>query len=127
MIVGIGTDIIEIDRVVRACEKPAFLKKCFTEQERQLVRQRPGRAAVNFAAKEAVSKVLGTGFREYTPKEIEVLRDELGAPYVILHGNALKRAEEMGIKKISLSLSDSKQYAVAFAVGEGDTYAGCCK
>lgn len=120
MIVGIGTDIIETDRVVAACQKDNFRKKYFTEKERELIEARPGRAATNFASKEAVAKVFGTGFDGIAPCEIEVLRDEKGKPYVVLHGNAKIMAQQLGIGQIQLSLSDCKQYAVAFAVGEGE-------
>ena len=76
--------------------------------------------AGTFAVKEAVAKVFGTGFRGFELKDVEVLRDELGKPYVVLHGNAKLLAEEKRIRKIEVSISNTKEHAMAFAVGEGD-------
>ena len=120
MLTGVGCDLIEIERMKKACEKEAFLLRVYTEEER---RQADGRISVlagTFAVKEAVAKVLGTGFRTFMPKDVEVLRDELGKPYVVLYGNAEKIACEKQIKRIKVSISDTAQYAMAFAVGEGD-------
>lgn len=120
MIIGIGTDIVEVERVLKVCEKDTFLKKYYTEAEQTLIRDRNSRAAANFAAKEAVAKVFGTGFAGFSPNEIEVLRDESGKPYVQLYGKAFQKADLLGIRQIHLTLSDTKEYAVAFAVGEGE-------
>lgn len=120
MIIGIGTDIIEIQRVKQACENIRFIDKIYTKTEQELFIDQKHRLASNFAAKEAVSKVFGTGFRTILPREIEVLRDELGKPYVVLYGKALELSRSLGIKQIYLTLSDTKEYAVAFAVGEGE-------
>jgi len=94
--------------------------RVYTEEER---RQADGRISVlagTFAVKEAVAKVLGTGFRTFTPIDVEVLRDELGKPYVILHENARKTAEEKNVRRIEVSISDTKELVMAFAVGEGE-------
>lgn len=120
MIIGIGTDIIERKRVEQACDRPGFMSRYYTEAEQELVRQRKSCAASNFAVKEAVSKVFGTGFRGFEVKEIEVLRNELGCPYVILHGEALALSRRLGIETIHVSVSDTKDCVVAFAVGEGE-------
>ncbi|MGN0382681.1 MAG: holo-ACP synthase [Eubacterium sp.] len=120
MIIGIGNDMIEIERVKKACEKEAFLSRYYTTAEIELCRQSPRRAAGNFAVKEAVSKCFGTGFRGFAMREIEVLRDELGAPYVNLYGNAKNKATEMNIAKIYVSITNTDEYAVAMAVAEGD-------
>ncbi len=120
MLTGVGCDLIEIERMKKACEKEAFFLRVYTEEER---RQADGRLSVlagTFAVKEAVAKVLGTGFRTFMPKDVEVLRDELGKPYVILHGNAKRLAEEKKISRIEVSISDTKDFAMAFAVGEGE-------
>lgn len=119
MIIGIGTDIVEIKRVEQACENPRFLDKYYTQAEIELIRQRKSCAASNFAVKEAVSKVFGTGFRGFGAKDIEVLRDELGKPYVHLYGGALELSEKLGIVNIHITISDTAQCVVAFAVGEG--------
>lgn len=118
MIVGIGTDLIEIQRVAKACEKPAFLEKYFTEQERSLIALDVRKAASNFAVKEAVSKMFGTGFREITPEEIEVLRDDQGCPYVNIYGRTKELAKKRGLTKIHVSISNTAKYANAFVVGE---------
>ena len=120
VIVGIGTDIIEINRVIKACEKERFLHWVFTEQEIALFDQKPSRCASNFAVKEAVVKVLGTGFNKITPKEIEVLRDKQGKPFVKLYQKAKEKQEELGITRILVTLSDTKEYVVAYAIGEAD-------
>lgn len=119
MIVGIGIDLIEIKRVEKACEKEHFLTRCFTEREIDLIRGDLRKASDNFAVKEAISKAFGTGIRGFELNEIEVLRDELGGPYVILYGNALKIANERGITKIHVSITNTKIYSNAFVVAEG--------
>ena len=118
MIIGVGTDLIEIERVRKACLKEGFLRRCFTEKEQEIIKKRSKSAAGNFAVKEAVSKVLGTGVRGFSLTDIEVLRDELGKPYVILHNGAKDLAQKMGINKISVSISDTDDMAMAFAIGE---------
>lgn len=120
MIRGIGTDLIEIERIKKACEKEAFLSRMFTEEECRQAGKNISRLAGNFAVKEAVAKTFGTGFRTFSPKEIEVLRDELGKPYVNLHGQAEILARELGIKRIFVSITNTASTAAAFCVGEGD-------
>ncbi len=121
MIVGIGTDLIEIERVKKACEKEAFVKRYFSEREVEAVKGELTKLANNFAAKEAVSKCFGTGFRGFSPIDIEVLRDEYGKPYVVLHREASNIAAKMGINNILLSISDTKDFSQAFAVCECTT------
>lgn len=120
MIIGIGNDLVEIDRVVKACEKKAFREKYYTKKELELAIIHYQKLADNFAVKEAISKMLGTGFRNIKPIEIEVLRDSLGKPYVNLYGKALELANLLGINKIFVTISNTKKYASAFVVGEGD-------
>ena len=115
-IFGIGVDQVEAERVIKSCEKDTFLKKYYTDKECDIIEIRKTRCATNFAAKEAVVKALGTGFGKVLPKEVEILRNELGAPYVCLHGAAKAYAKEHGITKIHLSLTDTKQDAVAYAI-----------
>ena len=81
MIVGIGTDLIEIERIKKACEKEAFLVRVYTEEERRQAGGKASRLAGDFAVKEAVSKVFGTGFRGFGLLDIEVLRDGFGKPW----------------------------------------------
>lgn len=120
MLTGVGCDLIEIERMKKACEKEAFLLRVYTENERRQADGRPSVLAGTFAVKEAVAKVLGTGFRTFMPRDVEVFRDELGKPYVVLHGNARLMAEEKKICRIEVSISDTKDFAMAFAVGESD-------
>ncbi len=118
MIIGIGTDLIETKRVGTACEKPGFLARYFTVREQNLIAGNSERAAGNFAVKEAVAKMLGTGFRGFFPDAIEVLRDDLGRPYVVLYGRARELAEELKIDTIHVSISNTAQYASAYVIGE---------
>jgi holo-[acyl-carrier protein] synthase len=118
MITGIGVDLIEIERVSRACRKAGFLKRYYTEEEIRLVGDDFIKAADNFAVKEAVSKMLGTGFRKFTPIDIEVLRDNQGKPYVNLFGTAEKIAKKQGVSVIHVSITNTKELASAYVIGE---------
>ena len=118
MIFGIGTDLIEIHRVVKACERHAFFTRIYTEQEQELLLSDFRKAASNFAVKEAVVKMFGTGFRKVVPKEIEVLRDELGKPYINLYGEAKIFAAAHKISQIHVSISNTKDMVSAYVVGE---------
>ncbi len=119
-IIGVGTDIVETDRVLRYCEKSSFLRKYYTEAEQKLIEKRKSCAATNFAGKEAVVKAFGTGFLNCMPGDIEILRDEYGKPYVNLLNKAKNIAKEKGITKIHISLSDTDTLATAYVVAEGD-------
>lgn len=119
LIIGIGVDLIEVERVVRACERERFQEKCFTKREIELIQEDKRKASDNFAVKEAVVKMFGTGFREIAVNEIEVLRDELGCPYVELYGKALELAKKRGVYKIHVSITNTDRYSNAFVVGEG--------
>lgn len=123
MIKGIGNDIIEISRVQKAIERPRFIEKHFTENEIVLYHSRNDNIEIlagNFAVKESVSKVFGTGIRGFSLKDIEVLRDTLGKPFVILHNEAKRIADTMKIEQIIVSIAHCKEYAVGFAIGEGE-------
>lgn len=119
MVIGIGNDLIEIDRVKRACEKEAFLMRFFTEKEIELYHRKNTSLAGNFAVKEAVAKAFGTGFRGFEVKDIEVLRDDLGKPYVNLYGGAKEMFDRLHGQKIFVSITNTKDYAAAMAVLEG--------
>lgn len=86
-----------------------------------LLQYRRESAAGNFAAKEAAAKALGTGFRGFGPREVEILRDSLGRPELYFHGKAALRAEELGVSAAHVTISDDAEYAVAFVVLEGGT------
>lgn len=118
MVTGIGVDLIEISRVVQACRKESFIRRYFTKQEIELITADQRKAADNFAVKEAVAKMLGTGFRGFTPIDIEVLRNETGKPYVNLYGKAAELARQQGVTRVHVSISNTKEFANAFAVGE---------
>lgn len=118
MIVGIGTDMVEIERIQKACENIHFFERVFTEKERELGKKNISTLAGNFAVKESVVKAFGTGFRGIEFQEIEVLRDLLGKPYIILYGKAEEKQKELGINQLYVSITNTKQYAMAFVVGE---------
>lgn len=123
MIIGIGTDVIEIERIENAIQKTGnFFNKIYTEREQAYYRENHKRVetlAGLFAAKEAVSKALGTGFRSFSAKDIEILPNELGKPEVHLYGEAKMLAKSLGICKVHVSISHCKAYATSFAVAEG--------
>jgi holo-[acyl-carrier protein] synthase len=122
VIVGTGVDIIEISRIKEAVDRSnAFIEKVFTEKEIDYLRSRNFRAefiAGRFAAKEAVSKALGTGIRGFGFKDIEIDRDELGKPHVKLRGNAAAIAEGFGDYRIHISISHSRDNSIAYVVLE---------
>ena len=111
----IGVDIVEIGRIKEAveCWGDRFLRRVYTEAELAAYRHKPSSLAARFACKEAVMKLLGTGKYGINWREIEALSHSSGKPLVLLHGRAQSKADEMGIKEIAVSLSHSKEYAVA--------------
>ena len=118
MIKGIGNDLIEIDRIQRAIKRQRFLDKAFTQEEILLSQKSPRFLAGNFAVKEAVSKALGTGFRQVSLLDLEVLRDDLGKPYVRFFGPAKDALRRLGGKRVFVSISNTRQFAAAIAVIE---------
>jgi holo-[acyl-carrier protein] synthase len=122
LILGIGLDIIETARVEKALQNPVFLKKVYTEGEQEYLAKRKGNAqsaAGIFAAKEAVSKALGTGFGPISLQEVEIVWNENGKPSVKLTGRALKKLQEMGGKQVLVSITHIKDLAAAQAVIDG--------
>ncbi len=115
-----GVDIIEIPRIQQVLDRygQRFLDRIFTPGEIAYCRGRAPNLAGRFAAKEATMKALGTGIRGVSWKDIEVTREESGAPSVKLHGRAEERAKRMRVGEISLSMSHSREYAVAFVVAQ---------
>ena len=115
-----GVDIIEIPRIKQTLDRygERFLKRVFTPDEIAYCRGRAPNLAGRFAAKEATMKALGTGVRGVSWKDIEVIRAESGAPSVKLHGRAKARAERLQVVEISLSISHSREFAVAFVVAQ---------
>ena len=118
-----GVDIIEIPRIARVLERygQRFLRRIYTPGEIEYCRERPPNLAARFAAKEATMKALGTGVRGVAWKDIEVVRAPSGAPSILLHGRAKARAQRLGVQEISLSLSHSREYAVAFVITQCQT------
>jgi len=120
MIKGIGIDIIEIQRIDKAVSNSRFLERIFTYNEIQYfkdVNYNRSTIAGNFAAKEAVVKAIGTGVRGFKWTDVEIIRNTVGKPEVVLYGAAKKIACVNGISKILVSISHSRDYAVAEAIG----------
>lgn len=121
MIKGTGVDITEVERIKKNLASEKFLNKIYSMEEQEYLKIRKFNAqtaAGMFAAKEAVSKCLGTGFTNFGPCHIEVLKDELGKPFIKLKDNALNRANELEISAIHISISHTSTQAVAFCVAE---------
>jgi len=122
VIVGIGVDRIALARVEKSLTRfgNRFIKRIYTDIEYELA-QKKGvvrRLAMFFAAKEAVSKALGTGFVGFGMRDIEVNYHKSGKPMVILHAGAKQRAKNLNIHAIHLSLTDDDGVAMAFVVAE---------
>jgi len=115
----LGIDIIRVDRIRQTLERfgDRFSQRVLTPAEQRYVRGRPGTMAGRWAAKEAVSKVLGLGVRGIGWREIEVERLPTGQPTVRLHGRAARRAEQLGMERVAVSISHEAEYAVAVAFG----------
>ena len=126
MKVRCGMDIADISRFVRILEESntPFINKCFTEDEIRYcnsskdLKKKAERYAARFAAKEAVGKALGTGLMSegVGMTDIEVIKDDKGAPGIKLTGGALKHAEELGMSSVSISLSHDGGIAGAYCV-----------
>jgi len=119
---AVGVDIVEIERVALALGRfgERFLRRVYTPVEVAACRGRVRELAARFAAKEAVMKALGTGARGLAWREIEVLPNRRGKPLVYLHGRAHARAQEISLTGLDVSMSHSREYALAFAVGQSD-------
>ena len=121
MIRGLGTDIIEVERVRKAVDKKNFRDNVFTELEQTYCDSRGKNSAASyaarFAAKEAFFKAISTGIVTRLT-DVEVVNDERGAPKIYLRGKAATLAHERGIEKISVSLSHSRDFATAVCIVE---------
>jgi holo-[acyl-carrier protein] synthase len=123
-IFGIGTDRVAIERVERSLDRfgDRFVQRVYTDIEHQQALSKGNtarRLAMLFAAKEAVSKSLGTGFRKGVMfKDIETIHQASGKPEVVLHGGAALVAKTAGISTIHISLTDDDGVAMAFAIAE---------
>ncbi len=116
----VGIDSVEISRIEKAMKNPRFCQRVFGEAENSLLAMRgfsAESAAACFCAKEAFSKAMGTGIRGFRLCEVELLRNELGAPYLKLSGNALKMALEKRLR-FSVSVTHTKELATVIVIGE---------
>ncbi len=123
----LGIDIIAVERIRATLARfgPRFSGRVLTPAEQAYVRDRPETLAGRWAAKEAVSKVLGLGVRGIGWREIEIERLPTGQPAVRLHGRAAARAGQLGMGRVAVSISHESAYAVAIAFGvrtEGGRY-----
>ena len=124
-VLGIGTDIVKVPRIKRLLEKrgASFAKRILHPNEYIIFKTHHASAnylAKRFAAKEALSKALGTGIAKgINFSDIEVINNNDGKPYLLLHGAALEIANQLGVKKSFISLSDEKKYAIAYVIIEG--------
>lgn len=123
-IIGIGVDRILIERVARSYERfgDRFVDRVYTDNEHEQALNKGNtvrRLAMLFAAKEAVSKALGTGFHQgVSPKLIETNHLPSGKPEINLYGTARQKAESLGISQVHISLTDDDGVALAFAIAE---------
>ena len=115
----LGIDIIKVDRIRAALDRfgERFSRRVLTTREQRYVRNRPETFAGRWAAKEAVSKVLGLGVRGIGWRDIEIDRMPTGQPAVSLHGRAAARAEQLGMDRVAVSITHEADYAVAIAFG----------
>ena len=120
MILGIGNDIIEIERIEKAILREGFKNKVYTQKELKNIEKRGNRVetyAGIFSAKEAISKAIGTGVREFFLTDLEILNDDLGKPYVIVSEKLDKIIKDKKEDyQIEISISHSKKYAIAMAI-----------
>jgi len=113
-----GVDIVEIERIQSSLARHGdlFLQRIYTPAEIARYQHRPQSLAARWAAKEAVAKALGTGIGPVGWTEIEVLEDEQRAPVLHLHGRAQALAQELGLTQWAISLSHTRELAIAFVV-----------
>lgn len=127
MIIGLGTDIVEIERIGKMVERHGenFLNRIYTDDEVKYCQRRKEsnqHLAGRWAVKEAVMKVLGTGFiKGIHWRDIEVTSQQSGKPVLVLHGGARDRADQIGIGQVLISISHCRAYATATAIGLGTT------
>ncbi len=123
MIVGIGCDVIEVERIKAAIDRGGFLERVYTETERKFCTTEQGQPkyesyAARFAAKEALVKALGTGFRQGSFQGITVLDNQLGKPEIVLSGVFAAVAKKLGVQHIFVTLSHVKTLALAQVILE---------
>ena len=118
MIIGLGTDIIEVERVKKAVAKKFFKDNVFTELEQKYCDGRGKSSAASYAARFAAKEAFFKAGIFTRLTDVEVVKDERGAPKINLRGRALALAEEKSVEKISLSMSHSREFATAVCLVE---------
>lgn len=125
-VVAIGTDLVEVSRIARACKRRGFLDRiyslqelefCFGMREQGITPLVAKRLATRFAAKEATLKAMGVGLGAVRFKDIEIVSKESGEPTLVVHGSAKLLADDLGLGRWLVSLSHSEEVAQAFVVG----------
>jgi holo-[acyl-carrier protein] synthase len=118
-IAEVGLDIIRVERIREAIRRfgDRFTLRVLTASEARYVRGRAETFAGRWAAKEAVSKVLGLGVRGVGWRDIEIERLPTGQPAVRLHGRAARRAEQLGLARVAVSITHEREFALAIAFG----------
>ena len=119
---SVGVDIVDVSRIARACERwgERFLSRIYTQQELARYRDRVPELAVRFAAKEAISKALGTGMNHGVAwRQLEIAREPGQAPRLELHGAAAEHGERLGVACTWVSLAHDRHHAVATVILEG--------
>ena len=122
MTIGLGIDLIDVKRIEAALERtPRFLIRVYSDSEQALIRQKGAETAAGFfAAKEAVAKALGTGFRGFSTQNISIEEDELGCPHAVLSEGALARFKEIGGNRVIISVTHAGGMAAAVAIIENN-------
>ena len=117
----VGVDLIEVERIADLLGNygERFTHRIYTVRELAICNQQPERLATRFAAKEAVSKALGTGIGAVGWKQIEVINNSMGCPELLLSGAAAAQSASMGINQWSISLSHTSKQAIALVVATG--------
>jgi holo-[acyl-carrier protein] synthase len=127
LIIGIGVDMVEIERIRHALERhgTTFLDRILSKEERDLIEgERLTSARIvefvsgRFAAKEAVAKALGTGIGKIAWSDIHIIRTETGAPAILVSGEALKASQTRQIKNWHISISHTQTNAIAYVIAE---------
>ena len=124
MIRGVGIDVVQVSRLRHWLEDGGLLHRYFHPEEVTAAQSRGPSAALSlaarFAAKEAYGKALGTGLRDFSLSEVQVVNDELGKPNVVLHGNARVALQRIGGSQVFCSLTHEEDNAIAMIVIEGE-------
>jgi holo-[acyl-carrier protein] synthase len=130
MIVGVGVDLVEVERIRKALDDPAtgkrFRERVFTAAEVQYCEKKTGRGryesyAARFAAKEAVMKALGRGWgAQVSWRDIEVARARSGKPDIVLRDKTARLADSRGIRSWALSLTHTRDHGLAYVIAESE-------